>query len=164
MPRRPPVLAYILGVAGLIPFLVCSFGAVATTNPTQATRSMAALVGYGAVILAFLGGVHWGFVLSPVPGDADVAAGRTRYRLVLGIAPALVGWLALLLLLLALWDVAVALLLAGFVAVTAAEVELNRRGQLPPGYMVLRWALSIVVALLLATVLVLRLVGARLIF
>ncbi len=164
MPSRPPLLAVLLGATGVVPFLACALGVVASTDAAESSRFLLALVGYGAVILAFLGGVHWGFVLSPVPGDAEVAAGRTRYRLLLGVTPSLVGWVALLLMMIGLPDLALALILAGFVAVTAAEVELNRRGLLPPGYMLLRWILSIVVALLLATVLVLRLVGGRIIF
>jgi hypothetical protein len=66
--------------------------------------------------------------------------------------------------LLGLPQLSVALLLAGLIGVVAAETELNRRGLMPPGYMVLRWILSAVACLLLATVLVLRLAGARIIF
>jgi hypothetical protein len=164
MPTRPPLLAYGLGFAGLIPFLVCSLASIAGNGPADTARYLTALIGYAAVILAFLGGVHWGFVLSPMPGDPDVAAGRTRARLVLGVAPSLVGWLALLLLLLNLADVSLAVLLAGFVAVTASEARLNRLGRLPPGYMPLRWILSIVVILLLSTTLVVRLVGGHIMF
>ncbi len=43
------------------------------------------------MILAFLGGVHWGFALPEPSGRAD------RARLGLGVVPSLVGWVALLL-------------------------------------------------------------------
>ncbi len=48
-----------------------------------------ALLSYGAVIVSFLGGIHWGLAMraSPVP----VA------RLVWGVLPSLLGWLAVLL-------------------------------------------------------------------
>ena len=164
MPRRPPAFAFVLGFAGLIPFVAGAFGAVAWTDALQSDRALAALVAYGAVILAFLGGVHWGFVLQPSAAEAEVAAARTRSRLVFGVAPSLVGFAALLMQMLGLAALALALLLAGFVTVTAIEVSLDRRGRLPPGYMLLRWILSIIVALLLATVLVVRLSGARLTF
>lgn len=137
---------------------------MAAGNAIEANRYLAALVGYGAVILAFLGGVQWGFVLSPLPGDTEAAAGRSRGRLVLAVAPSLVGWAALLVLLVGLADLSIAILLAGLIAFTAAEIQLNRRGLMPSGYMLLRWILSIVVALLLATTLVVRLIGGRVVF
>ena len=57
-----PLLAIVLGVAGLIPFIVCGLGAV-SVDAVSSARMMTALIGYGAVILSFLGGVHWGFAL-----------------------------------------------------------------------------------------------------
>ena len=166
MHRRLPTAALLLGIAGLIPFVGGAWGALHTADDAQSARFLSGLLAYGAVILAFLGGVHWGFVLQgPVPEAVAVPAARERYRLVFGVLPSLVGWLALLLLLtLGLANVALAVLIAGFVATTAAEAELRRRALMPAGYMWLRWGLSIVVVLLLATVLTLRIVGARVIF
>ncbi len=166
MHRRLPTLAWLLGLAGLIPFVVCALGALRGTDVVQSGRFLGGLLAYGAVTLAFLGGVHWGFVLQgPAPEAFAVQAARERYRLVFGVLPALVGWVALLALLtLGLPDAALAILIAGFVATVAAEAELRRRGLVPAGYMWLRWGLSIVVILLLATVLTLRIIGARIIF
>ncbi len=166
MHRRLPPLAVLLGIAGLIPFVAAALGALGSTDPARAARSIGALVAYGAVILAFLGGVLWGFVLGgPAPEAYAVRAARERYRLVFGALPALVGWVALLAqLLLGLPDVALAILIAAFVAAVAVEADLRRRGLVPAGYMWLRWGLSIVVVLILATVLTLRLVGGRVIF
>ncbi len=166
MHRRLPPFALLLGVAGLIPFVAGALGALGSQDDAQASRFLTALVAYGAVILAFVGGVHWGFVLGgPAPEAFAARAARERYRLVLGVLPSLVGWLGLLVLLLLGSPVAaLAILIAGFVAFTAAEAELRRRELMPPGYMWLRWCLSIVVVLILATVLTLRLVGARIIF
>ena len=158
MSRPLPAIAVALGVAGLIPFLATALGSVSSADALQATRLLAALVAYGAVILAFLGGPHWGFVLS------EDAPSRVRYRLALGVAPALVAWVALLVLLLGRPEIGLAIVLAGVVALTAAEGTLRRAGLMPPRYLLLRWGLSIAVALLLSTVLVLRLLGARIIF
>jgi hypothetical protein len=88
MPRRLPALAIILGVAGIIPFLICGIGATAA-NDVRSTLAAFALVGYGAVILGFLGGVHWGFTLSVEHDPAE------RLRLGFGVLPAIIGWLAL---------------------------------------------------------------------
>ncbi len=165
MRPRLPLAALLLGLAGLIPFIATALGALGSTDGTRAVRSLTALVAYGAVVLAFLGGVHWGFVLGvPAPEAYAVRAARERYRLGLGVLAPLVGWFALLMLLVVGWpELGVAVLIAGFVALVAAEAELRRRGLMPPGYMWLRWGLSIVVVLILATVLTLRLLGARII-
>ena len=152
MTRRLPPLAILLGAAGLIPFLACALGAVATADGT-AQRLLLALIAYGAVILAFLGGVHWGFELGGPPSPAE------RPSLVGGVVPSLVGWVALLVPRVAAPEIGLAVLLGGFVVLTGAEARARRRGLVPPGYMGLRWGLSVVVAAVLAAVLVLRLAG-----
>ena len=164
--RSLPPFAAALGATGLLPFAAFALGAVSGIDDDRAARFTSGLIAYGAVILAFLGAVQWGFVI----GDGEPVATaaitrRERYRLVVGVLPALVGWGALLVQLMLGWPpVAIGILIAGFVATTAAEADLTRRGLVPRGYMLLRWALSVVVVLLLATVLVVRLIGARLTF
>ena len=152
MTRRLPPIAILLGLGGLLPFIACALGTVATTGST-AERLLLALLGYGAVILAFLGGVHWGLELDAPESRAE------RPRLLLGVLPSLVGWLALLLPLVAAPELGLAVLLAGFVVTAAVEARASGRGLMPPGYMGLRWVLSVVVVAILATVLVLRLAG-----
>ena len=161
--RRLPSIAVILGVAGLIPFIGCGLGAVSPT--VDADRYMAALLGYGAVILAFLGAVHWGFVLEdPEPDPVARPARRDAARLVLGVIPALIGWAALLTPIVLTAEVGLAVLIAGHIATVVTEAHLRRRGLVPPGYMLLRWALSVVVVVTLVTVMTVRLLGARIVF
>jgi len=154
---RTSWLATLLGLAGLLPFIVCGFASVTQT----ATWGLPALVGYGAVILSFLGAVHWGLALAPQPQGSAAPPEVERARLLLGGVPALVGWVALLI---PIRWVGLAVLIAGFVGVLVVEVAGHRRLLVPPGYMWLRWILSIAVIAILVTVLVLRLVGARLLF
>jgi len=175
MSHRLPNTAVILGVAGLIPFVA---GAIATLSASDEMRALffvQLLIAYGAVILAFLGGVHWGFVLegpalespaleSRTPESLAVTTRRDTARLVGGVLPSLVGWAALIVSLLGSPAAALAILIAGFVAFTVTEAELRRRTLVPAGYMWLRWGLSVVVVLVLATVLTLRLIGARIFF
>jgi hypothetical protein len=153
-----PLLAIVLGIAGLIPFIVCGLGAVSVDAGTSA-RMMVALVGYGAVILSFLGGVHWGFALGGMapgsPAPVTVAGNRfvtaERARLVLGVVPSLIGWVALL------------LLIAGFIATVVVEHQASQRQLVPlAGYIWLRWGLTVVVVAMLVTVLTLRTLGQRL--
>ena len=153
MRRRLPFTATLLGLGGLIPFLACGFGAVWLLQPVNAARLLAGLITYGAVILSFLGAVHWGAVLEDEVGLAD------RPRLVLGVLPALIGWAALLIFLEHQPIAALALLVAGFLAVQAFEGRAARAALIPRGYLVLRWVLTTVVVLVLLAVLVIRAAG-----
>lgn len=148
MNRKLPAIAMLLGIGGLIPFVVCSLGALANPPPND-ELSLMALVAYGAVILAFLGGVHWGFGLD-FAGGAPGTVQRVRFGL--GVVPSLVGWVALLLAILGYGRVALALLAAGFVLTTVVESRASRSGYMPTGYMGLRWVLSAIVVVCLATV------------
>ena len=153
--RTLPPLAIILGIAGIIPFALLGVGAVGDSPDTSLT-AVRGLVGYGAVILAFLGGVHWGFTLVE-EGDARAV----RARLALGVVPALVGWVAILSSIVARPVISMAILIAGMIGTVVVESRAQKRDLMPGGYMALRWAISIVVVALLTTVLVIRLVGAH---
>ena len=65
---QPPTLAWALGLAGLIPFVL---GSALQWYGPPGWRMLAgmALLSYGAVIVSFLGGIHWGLAMraSPVP-------------------------------------------------------------------------------------------------
>jgi hypothetical protein len=86
-------------------------------------------------ILSFLGAVHWGFALRAPAGEAPAA----WPRLGLGVAPALVAWIALLL----PARPGLVLLAAGVVAVAAVETAAAKRGLMPKSYLGLRWPLSL---------------------
>ncbi len=155
--RRLPILAVILGLLGLLPFLGCTVGIIVFPSQVPVPNLVQAMIAYGAVILAFLGGVHWGFALEPrptvtVPGQAAL----DHRRLALGVLPSLVGWAALLVPLVASSLVAIVLLILGFLATTLVEAQARRRGAMPAGYMGLRWLLSAVVLLCLVVVLLAR--------
>ena len=155
--KRLPVLAVVLGVLGLLPFLACTLGIIAFPRQVPVPNLVQAILAYGAGILAFLGGVHWGFALEPRPTIVTPGqAGTDRMRLLLGVLPSLVGWAALLVVLVASPMVAVLLLLLGFGGTTLAEAQAQRRGAMPAGYMALRWSLSAIVVLCLLAVLLAR--------
>ena len=148
MNRSLPSIAMLLGIAGLIPFIVCGLGALANQPPND-ERSLLALVAYGGVILAFLGGVHWGFGLDAA-GSAPADIQSARFGL--GVLPSLVGWVAVLLGLLGFGRFALALLVLGFILTTIVEARASRQGYVPKGYMGLRWVLSAIVVVVLVTV------------
>lgn len=79
-----PPYAQALGYAGLMPFVGCALALLAGDDPQLRHVAERVLVGYGAVILAFLGGVHWGLVLRE-------RSGRATTMLAIGVMPALAG-------------------------------------------------------------------------
>ncbi len=84
-PVSLPRAAIPMGYAGLLPFAGLAVG---TWVGPWAAQAGSALAAWGALILAFLGGIHWGVVLRR-PGPTPVRI------LVLGILAPLAAWLAL---------------------------------------------------------------------
>jgi hypothetical protein len=163
--RANDPLVLLLGLLGLIPFVVCAYLACAWRDPSEG-RALIALIAYGAVILSFLGGVHEGFAIlapGPLPG-AKYPAGdwqAAAHRRILGAsACALAAWLALAAALTLSPAAALALLIAGFIALPVLEQRAAAHGWMPRGYLWLRWVLSVIVTLTLAAVLVMRLLGS----
>ena len=152
--RTLPPIAFILGVAGLIPFIL--FGLFAVGGDTRSLLSVQGLIAYGGVILSFLGGVHWGLALSERDEEEPV-----KSRLSLGVVPSLVGWVAILISLISRPVFGVALLIVGYIALVTAEHRAHKLDLMPAGYMAMRWIISVAVIAILTTVLVLRLAGAR---
>ena len=63
---QPPRLAILLGYAGLIPFISGAIGIWITPTASRADV-LTALLHCAAVILAFMGAIHWGL---PWPASA----------------------------------------------------------------------------------------------
>ena len=149
MTRQLPVFALLLGLAGLAPFLVSGWLAVGQDGD----RGAFSLVAYGAVILTFLGGVHWGFALQEPSGRGE------RLRLGLGVLPSLAGWIALLLMFAVDAAAGLGLLIVGFAATIVVEARGAKAGLMPSGYMKLRYGLTAVVETVLILVGAMRLLG-----
>lgn len=153
-----PLLAILLSVLGLAPFIVCGLAALGT-NPDTAGRMLDVLIGYAALALSFAGGIHWGFELQSTQQPTSISAATSRARLVLGILPLLLGWIALVLpLVVAPW-VSLLLLIAAYIAAVLVEQEAGRRNLLPPRYLWVRWGFTVVAVAMLVTVVTLRLLG-----
>ncbi|HQT65233.1 MAG: hypothetical protein B7Z75_11165 [Acidocella sp. 20-57-95] len=164
--RQPFVVACLLTAAGLIPFLLTAVAIL--FDPLDTPTAVQILVGYGAVILSFTGAVHWGFALRdsahPVQGTplSPAVLGAERHLLMFGVVPALIGWVALIAMIhFAAPGLAVFLLLAGFFITIVVETIGKGRGVVAGNYLALRWAVSIVVLLILLSVLFAILSGMR---
>ena len=84
-----PQAALILGLAGVLPFVI--FGLLAATlgaevvTPKQAD---ALLIGYGAIILSFVAGIRWGLALT-AHNESDQAV-----QMAVSVVPSLIAWVA----------------------------------------------------------------------
>ena len=158
MPRRLPLLAVILSVAGIIPFIMCGLGAVAT-NTVTSLPAVNLLIAYSAIVLSFLGGVHWGLTLATEHDPAE------RPRLLGGVLAAVLSWAVVAVTIYTLHpSMGLALMIALFILGVAAEWRAHHRGWVPSGYIGMRIVITVVVVAILVTVLMLRLIGAHLIF
>ena len=77
-----------LGYAGLVPFVLLT-ALMWLVNTELLPFVSIALGGYAAVIVSFLGGVHWG--VGFMKGDA-----APRFHFIWGVVPSLLAWLALM--------------------------------------------------------------------
>jgi hypothetical protein len=134
----PSTVAW-LGYGGLIPFvalLPASF-----LDPHHGVVWRDALYGYGAIILSFVGALHWGVAMS-LPGLSE----RQRSRcFAWSVVPALIAWPAFLFSPL----FAAPLLVFGFLVHYLQDRRLARQALLPEWYLPLRLRLTSVAVLCL---------------
>jgi hypothetical protein len=132
---------------GVIPFALLAGAGFVPSSPFQDQAGFA-LAAYGAVILSFLGGIHWGLAIAE--SGAERGQGAFDRRLATSVAPALVAWCALL-----LPDRAtLPVLAAGFALMLAVDWLAAQRAEVPSWYPKLRWPLTtaVVICLGLGTV------------
>ncbi len=138
---RPALVAW-LGYGGLLPFVIPALALA--IDPHHTALWLRVLLGYGAVILSFVGALHWGFAMAHPAVAAHPGAALYGWSVV----PSLAGWVALLL----APTAGAARLLAGFVAHTVQDLRLSRHLALPAWYLPLRAQLTGVACLCLASV------------
>lgn len=127
-----------LGYGGLLPFLFLAPASIVDEN--HAPYWADALFAYGAIILSFVGALHWGFAMTA--GALRTESGRHQREacFVWSVVPALMAWLALLLTPL----LSSLLLIAGFAAHYWQDRRLAPEVGLPAWYLPLRLRLSAV--------------------
>ncbi|KAI8944081.1 hypothetical protein F4801DRAFT_572908 [Xylaria longipes] len=156
VPKEP----YFLGLAGTLPYLGTSISTVYLAwvlnspwptssafannimiSPESASQLLATLepiqLGYGAIIISFLGAVHWGLeYAAKVPDEA-----RTKFRYGIGVMAPIVAWPTLFLPV----EFALTGQFAAFVALYFADARATVRGWAPAWYSTYRFALTAVV-------------------
>ena len=78
-----PPLASLMGFGGLIPFFICAGAAHSGVSP-WAGLALVIIGIYGAVILSFVGAVHWGLAMT---------GSRSPAWFVWSVVPALYAWI-----------------------------------------------------------------------
>lgn len=127
----PSAVAW-LGYGGLLPFVVPALAVL--LDQAHAPLWRAVLLAYGAVILSFVGALHWGFAMS-LPRLVD---SHRLAAFVWSVVPALMAWIAILL----PYGLGAPLLIAGFVANYLRDRHLSVQVDLPAWYLPLRLRLS----------------------
>lgn len=91
--KAMPKVAWLLGYGGVIPFAGLTFLTVLPLEIPGVTGQMISmlLLAYAAIIISFIGAVHWGIAL--MLGDKD----RQSLLMYYSVIPALSAWLMLLL-------------------------------------------------------------------
>ncbi len=131
-----PRPALVLGAGGLIPFAAATLGAWTLDDPLLVARVIDAVVLYAAVILSFVGAVHWGLEMAEY-GPKSKVGGWDRYGW--AVTPSLIAWFATFL----VAEGAIGVLIAGFVMAAFHDNWSSRAQLVPTWYGTLRKGLSI---------------------
>ena len=141
-------IATLIGNLGLVPLFVLAIVLWMPWSGSVLLRIQFALVGYAAAVLSFLGAIHWGLALANPGLDKPKAWNALGW----GVIPSLLGWLALLMLLLGVPAAVVfGFLIGDLLLVRVVDGQLMRLYATPvaPWYLSLRTRLTLGAALCL---------------
>jgi len=156
VPRDP----YMLGLAGTLPYLGTSIATVFlswnlnTELPTTSNALNSILlshdkaaellhmlepiqIGYGAVLVSFLGAIHWGLEFA----EKSPAKERTRFRYAVGVLAPMVAWPTIFLPI----EGALTAQFLAFTGLYFADSRATTRGWAPAWYGPYRWVLTAIV-------------------
>ena len=139
-----PFAAKWLGILGAVPFVFLATLVIFTDAPIR-SFAYSLLATYGAIILSFLGGVHWGFAMAD--NNAMSEKKSTFLRLGTSVVPSIVGWCALL----GIGPFDLVVIALSFCSILLCEWYYRNNVHLPNWYISLRWPLTLVVVACLTT-------------
>lgn len=130
-----PLFALLLGLGGLIPFVALAIASI--VDPIRTAVWVASVMSYAAIILSFVGALHWAFAMTA----SELTDRRRRATYTWSVVPALIGWSAILVL--PFWATASAIiLLTGFWMHYLQDRRLARLIDIPGWYLPLRLVLT----------------------
>lgn len=121
-----------LGYGGLIPFLALTPASLLDQHHGALWSD--ALYAYGAIILSFIGALHWGLAMS----QPELSERQRSAWFAWSVVPALIAWPAILF----SPPLAAPLLVFGFIAHYLQDRRLTRQARLPDWYLPLRLRLT----------------------
>lgn len=136
---KPPKLAVLLGYAGLVQFVGGELG-IWVIPLGWRPFVLDALLDFAAVILAFMGAIHWGLAMRAEETDE-----KAKLQLGLSVIPPLLGWAALAGGLPI--GLSLPIFLFAFIGLYLADMHAVRVGLAPQWYPALRTPLTLVVCL-----------------
>ena len=117
--------ASILGYSGTIPFIslavILLLANASFTTPAASALAASALHIYGAIILSFLGGLHWGRIAC----NPDIKP-SDKWFLIYSVLPSLIGWSSYLLA--DIWQDTALMLIAGFIISYVVDIRFIKLG------------------------------------
>ena len=84
--------AEIVSYAGVVPFVLCLLGVALLPTYGQRELAQRIAISYGAVVLAFVGAVHWGLALAGRLAWRPMRVAGSVVPALLGAAGVLLGW------------------------------------------------------------------------
>ena len=142
--------ASILGYSGTIPFIslavILLLANASFTTPAASALAASALHIYGAIILSFLGGLHWGRIAC----NPDIKP-SDKWFLIYSVIPSLIGWSSYLLA--DIWQDAALMLIAGFIISYVIDIRFIKLGAWQSWMKPLRTNLTLIVCFSLTVLL-----------
>ena len=133
---KTKTIIYCLSYGGLLPFVISLVG-IYSDSKELSSYAMIAFVSYGAVILGFIGAIHWGLLLK------TDSIQRQGLLLSISVLPGLIGWLVLI----SPLPAALLMLCIAYPLLFVYEKYSELNNLLPVWYMLMRFRLTIVVTL-----------------
>ena len=127
-------IAKILGYAGLIPFIIFSIGS--WVEIPYLHNTLYVLITYAAIILSFMGAIHWGMAMSKTDNN------QNKY-FITGVIPALVAWISLLI----PESFSLIILFIGFILLISYDIAVEKSLGFPNWYIPMRIRLTFIVLL-----------------
>lgn len=142
--------ASILGYSGTIPFIslavILLLANASFTTPAASALAASALHIYGAIILSFLGGLHWGRIAC----NPDIKP-SDKWFLIYSVIPSLIGWSSYLLA--DIWQDTALMLIAGFIISYVIDIRFIKLGAWQSWMKPLRTNLTLIVCFSLTVLL-----------
>jgi Protein of unknown function (DUF3429) len=142
-PMKMPIPAMLLGAMGAFPLTTLA-SAIVFGFKVPGVDLVYALLVYGAIVLSFMGGVHWGLaMLKPGHGAGGRYGHASEWRSYgASIIPALIAWVAVLIPI----RFGALVMAVGFVGLLAYDLRCVRLGCAPSWFPSLRWPLTVMAA------------------